>query len=342
MLAAELCFETTKDKDWNTPLKERSFVVPQLLGDKPAYLTGYVERFNLTLREELPYRFLPEVFIHRFIVQASRFTKVEDMDMWQSGIFLSTGQEHALVAADYGQSKIIIQYSPASELLCQAIKEQLTQIANEGNIRIGAGEKIGFEKYYQTAKKIQPSTKLPKPMKKEINIFVSYSSEDEPLLKAFIKCLKPHLKSRNFNFTLWTDHQIDIGDNWKEEILKALEKSDAAILFVSADFVDSDFIEEEELAHFLDHETTKLMIPVLARAYNFAHFEDISRKQFFKTKFRDYPELEYPDEQENQLMPFDYLIEPKKKAKIFVNAYAEKLAAHILKAVEKRYGGEGS
>ena len=31
MLSTELCFETTEKKDWNTPLQERTFVVPQLL-----------------------------------------------------------------------------------------------------------------------------------------------------------------------------------------------------------------------------------------------------------------------------------------------------------------------
>ncbi len=177
--------------------------------------------------------------------------------------------------------------------------------------------------------------------KKSIKVFISYSSEDESLLKEFLKCLKPHLRrSGDISFDLWTDHQIDIGTNWKETILNALAECQVAILFVSGDFVSSEFIEEEELAHFFANQEDILIIPVLARGYNIGDFEQLSALQFFKTKYRDYQDLgmEIPGGHENELMPFEYLIEPKKKAKMFINNYGQSLAGQIKKVVFDKFG----
>jgi hypothetical protein len=128
-----------------------------------------------------------------------------------------------------------------------------------------------------------------------------------------------------------------MGDNWKENILVALGKSDTEILLVSADFANSGFIEEEELAHFLQHQQDKLILPVLARDYDFSYFEELSKRQFFKTKYRDYEGLKYNFDLANELMSFEYLIEPEPKAAIFINGYFKKLADFIHTAVVNKF-----
>lgn len=87
MLSAELCFETTENKEWSTPLQNLTFVVPQLLReDKPGYIKQYEDTHCMELVHEMSYLFLPSVFIHGFIVKAKDFAQVEDM--WQSGVYL--------------------------------------------------------------------------------------------------------------------------------------------------------------------------------------------------------------------------------------------------------------
>lgn len=45
----------------------------------------------------------------------------------------------------------------------------------------------------------------------------------------------------------WDDTLIDPGSNWREEIKVAIESAKVAILIVSADFLASDFIVNNEI-----------------------------------------------------------------------------------------------
>ncbi|TAF64535.1 MAG: hypothetical protein EAZ55_10760 [Cytophagales bacterium] len=159
MLSAELCFETTANKEWDTPLSERSFVVPQLLrSNKPKQVSFYEE--DLELKQEISYRFLPKVFIERLIVLANRFSEVEYM--WANGLYLSTKQGNAVVEAIYEQKIIRIQTN--SDLVIQKISEELAQIANEGKIKAQSSEykfTTETEKYFEKLyglKGLQPIT----------------------------------------------------------------------------------------------------------------------------------------------------------------------------------------
>jgi len=45
---------------------------------------------------------------------------------------------------------------------------------------------------------------------------------------------------------------MEAGDQWREEIERALSNTDAALLLVSSDFLASDFIHNEELPRILE------------------------------------------------------------------------------------------
>uniref|UniRef100_UPI002AD44B1A TIR domain-containing protein n=1 Tax=Frankia sp. Cr1 TaxID=3073931 RepID=UPI002AD44B1A len=81
-------------------------------------------------------------------------------------------------------------------------------------------------------------------------VFVCYSHKDA----AWLDRLQVHLSplERNGVVDLWSDRRIELGDDWRKEITIALSRARAAILLVSADFLDSDFIRNHEIPPLLE------------------------------------------------------------------------------------------
>jgi hypothetical protein len=75
--------------------------------------------------------------------------------------------------------------------------------------------------------------------------FISYAHEDEPMCRELHKRLKPVERATNACF--WDDHGIGAGDEWKDEILKALDAAQVALFLVSPNMMASDFIWDVEL-----------------------------------------------------------------------------------------------
>lgn len=120
-------------------------------------------------------------------------------------------------------------------------------------------------------------SKLDKPSHPHNNnvspIFISYSHAD----KEWLKRLQIHIRpfEREGLIYSWDDTKIKPGMNWKEEIKNALNNAKIAILLVSADFLASDFIAENELSPLLlaaeQHGT--LILPVILKPCSFSHSE---------------------------------------------------------------------
>ena len=57
---------------------------------------------------------------------------------------------------------------------------------------------------------------------------------------------------RNSDFIIWDDSQIVPGQQWRDEISKALKSSKVIVLLVSQHFIASDFIYEQELPEIIE------------------------------------------------------------------------------------------
>jgi len=110
-------------------------------------------------------------------------------------------------------------------------------------------------------------------------VFISYSHEDKQWLTRMLIHLKP---SRDKGvIDVWDDTMILPGDDWKSKIKSALESASVAVLLVSADFLASDFIVQDELPPLLEGAETRgtRILPVIVGPCAFEETRSLSRYQ---------------------------------------------------------------
>ncbi|MFI5331906.1 MAG: TIR domain-containing protein [Desulfobaccales bacterium] len=94
-------------------------------------------------------------------------------------------------------------------------------------------------------------------------IFISYSHKDE----AWKDRLVTHLNVLQYQESLeiWNDRRIEAGEDWFEKIETALNASSIALLLISANFLTSKFITEEEVPRLLQRRAQEglRLIPVI-------------------------------------------------------------------------------
>lgn len=119
------------------------------------------------------------------------------------------------------------------------------------------------------------------PSSDRINVFISYSHQDEAHLRQLKKSLAPYING-DIQQWLWDDTQIHAGERWKNQIDAALEQANAAILLVSDDFLASDFIKQNELPPLLDAADQKgtSIVPVILSPCG---FDDVKSLSGFQT-----------------------------------------------------------
>ncbi len=110
-------------------------------------------------------------------------------------------------------------------------------------------------------------------------VFVSYSHNDVEWLKR----LQIHLKDleRSGLVELWDDTKIQAGAQWHSEIRTALKSASVAILLVSADFIASDFIANNELPLLLKaaEQEGVVILPLILSPSRFEKIESLSKFQ---------------------------------------------------------------
>ncbi len=113
-----------------------------------------------------------------------------------------------------------------------------------------------------------------------VEIFCSYSHQDDSLRKEFENSVA--LLRRQKLVQIWHDRQILAGEDWAGDIDEHLNSADMITLFVSADFLASDYCYDKELSRALEREKQNevLIVPIIVRPCDwddapFAHLQVI-------------------------------------------------------------------
>ena len=180
MLSCELCFETTENN--NYILAQRTFVVPAMLREsKPKEVVYTEEKYKINQQEAIEYRFLPKVFMQRFIIKGHRLAQVNHI--WQHGILLQYSQVYAVVEANYEERIITIKTTTGAEELSKAIKQELEAIVNEGKVKASLRD-TGFDPLKETEnywgflgliKKDIPNKVIPLPLQKDPVVLLTFA-----------------------------------------------------------------------------------------------------------------------------------------------------------------------
>lgn len=100
---------------------------------------------------------------------------------------------------------------------------------------------------------------------KALQLFVSYSHQDETIKDELLKHLEP-LKRLSL-IESWHDRKIGAGDQWESAISDALKSADIILLLISIDFINSKYCYDIEMDAALERERKgeAVVIPVIAR-----------------------------------------------------------------------------
>jgi hypothetical protein len=109
-------------------------------------------------------------------------------------------------------------------------------------------------------------------------VFVSYSRADRKWADELVTFLAPWIRDKRVD--LWDDSRIQPGENWRTEIQKTIEEATVAVLLVTKDFLDSDFISKYELPVLLDRaRKNQVRLAWVAVGYSGVQATELSRFQ---------------------------------------------------------------
>jgi hypothetical protein len=129
-------------------------------------------------------------------------------------------------------------------------------------------------------------------------IFISYSHADRDWLHRLRKHLAP-LKARDY-IDAWDDKDLNPGDRWRDEIENALDRAKIAILLISENFLESDFISQVELPRLLAASRTEgcRIWPVIVAHSVYAAIPELAAIQTFNDPKRPLDTLSGPEQAE--------------------------------------------
>ncbi len=129
-------------------------------------------------------------------------------------------------------------------------------------------------------------------MRTKVTFFVSYAHRNKMLANSFLEKLSDvFAPSKRFDYVLWEDSGIEIGEDWEKQIKQAIDQCDFGLLLISPAFLASKFITEKELPAFVA-DAGKPFIPVMLQQVDFARHDlkGLEKRQIFRLDYEGFKE----------------------------------------------------
>ncbi len=169
--------------------------------------------------------------------------------------------------------------------------------------------------------------------KKLIKAFISYAHKDAPFFAIFKDALKSQLNtSDKFEFSAWEDSEIPLGTDWDTVIKSNLGNANLAILCVSAGFLNSRYIQENEFDALINQYPNTTIIPVYFNHCNFNANKKLAAKQFFKPGGDRYNKADKDDFAFCDLIKFretDGTAIPNSNIDLYISDFVKKVEASL-------------
>jgi tetratricopeptide (TPR) repeat protein len=129
-------------------------------------------------------------------------------------------------------------------------------------------------------------------------VFISYSHKDDKRKDEIMTHLK--VLEKQGNLTLWNDEVIQTGADWFHEIKTNLETASVVIMVVTANFLGSDFILNEEVPRILERRGSDgfLIVPLIAEPCPWKAVEWLKKMQLFPKDGTPLSKLDKPERDE--------------------------------------------
>lgn len=270
-----ICYEPQQQNNSreNKPFPNREFIIPALLPLTSNAKAAWGEQASNDWQLEVEYPFLHRSIIERIIL---RLGETYQGEPWRTGIFCETNEGQLLLECEYTDKQQSTQGSLQFQLrgqqlerLVYALRKLLSEISPHRRYKEylskANGERSLLPEFKKEEKERMSKLDSNKPEDKMINLFVSYSHNDEDHKDT----LEKHLKaiSRMLPLNAWSDRSLFAGEMVDEQIFQQLDTADIVVLLMSPDFINSDYCFSIEMERALKryNDNGNIVIPVIIR-----------------------------------------------------------------------------
>jgi Leucine-rich repeat (LRR) protein len=284
----ELCYEI--------PEKQNEYIAPQLLPKEQPELN--INEFD-GIQLKYDYEFLPKGLISRLIVRLHKY--IDSLEfVWRYGMVITKNQSRSLIIETYGKRTIHIRMMGKYQVeFLTIIQEELDTLNKQYNeirfnklipcfcnecknkkdpyyfihaelLRRTEKGKFDVECEYSYEKikvneLLNRFTYSKSSKDSPFKLFISYSQKDQLFKEQLLIALSP--LRREEKIIAWYDHLIAPGEEWNEKILDEIDIAEIIILLVSSDFINTNYIWDNEISKALERQkhSEVIVIPIIVR-----------------------------------------------------------------------------
>ncbi len=240
--ADELVYIPAKSQGVNI-IKEEIEQIKNLAGYFPYFLQAVSERWLCSMRSGVDYDKRLEV-VKSELLKPDNQIRHQLSSYWRT---FNSVQKKAMYSAAKGELNAYPLHDDLELLMSYGL------IVKQGNnLNIPGKLFQHWIVHFSDYKKVIPDISRPSGQKHKVQqglVFISYCHKDEAWKDKLLLQLKVPVK--NDLLEVWHDREITAGEDWPNRIYSAIDRAKVSILLISAGFLTSEFIINQEVPRLL-------------------------------------------------------------------------------------------